>query len=154
MFGQREKTFGLPDNISSKDVKFSFYVSIRTIWGNFCLKFCKISIFFGHWAKLSLNKTGERHREDSSETFVSSKDLLRRPFLTFPKVCWFEKQNVGKASRYFFWSLLSHSNRCFSLWDFLSVHAIVWQRLHLCALKWKRWRMKKYRKWCDFEKKE
>ena len=86
MFGQRTKKFGLLYKISRKDVKTSFYVSTRTIWGSCGLKFCKIFNFF--WPiskKFVLNKTGEGHRGELTETFVTSKNVLRMLFRLFWK---------------------------------------------------------------------
>ena len=127
------------DKISRKDVKTSFYESARTIGGFFRLKFCKISIFFWSLSKNSV----EQSREEASRRFVGifchQQRYTEEALLTFPKACGFEKQNVRKASRSFFRSLLPHSNTSFCLWDFLSVHAIVWQRMLLRALKLKWW---------------
>ena len=132
---REEKNFGLMGIFSRKDVKISFYVSTRTFWGNFRLKFWKFFNFFGHWAKILLNKAGERHRGELSETFVTSKDILRRPFWRFPKLVDPKKRKVRQASRSFHRSLLSDSNRSFGLWDILSVHAIVLAKSALACTK-------------------
>ena len=151
---REQNNFVLVDKISRKDVKNSFYFSTITIWGNFFLKACKYSIFF--WP-LSKNFV-EQSRGEASRRFVGNlcqqQRYTKEVLLTFPKNCGFEKQNLRQALRSFFRSLISHSNKRFCLWDLLSAHASVWQRLHLRALNKNWWRIKKYKKWCDFEKKQ
>ena len=140
---REQNNFGHVDKFSSKDVKTSFYESTRTIGGIFCLKLCKISTFLWSLSKNSV----EQSREEASQRFVGNfchqQRYTEEALLTFPKVCAFEKQNISQASRSFFRSFLSDSNRSFCLWDILSVHAIVWQRVHLRPLKLKRWRINK-----------
>ena len=83
-----------------------------------------------------------------SKTFVLNKTRERQKcteeaFSTFLKVCGFEKQNPEQASRSSFRSLVSHSSKSFCLWDLLSVHASVCQRLHLRPLNINWWRVKR-----------
>ena len=80
---REQNSFGLLDKISRKDVKISLYVSTKQFEENFVWNFAKFSISFNQWAKLSLNKTGQRRRKDLSETFLNTKDILRRPFWRF-----------------------------------------------------------------------
>ena len=115
--------------------KFCFPCPQEQFEETFFWNFAKFLIFLAIEQKLCWTKQGRRIAEIFRKTFVTSKNILRRPFWRYNKVCGFKKQNLRQASRSFFRSLLSHSNRCFRLLDLLLVHAIVWQRLHLRALK-------------------
>ena len=122
-------------NFLARMSKFRFTCPQEQFEETFVWNFAKFSISFGHSAKILLKKAGERHRGVSSETFVTSKRYTEEALSTYPKICGFEKQNLRQASRSYFRSLLSNSNRSFCFWDLLSVHAIVWQRVHLRAIK-------------------
>ena len=130
-------------------------MSTRTIWGSCGLKFCKIFNFF--WPiskKFVLNKTGEGHRRELTETFVIRKDILRGPFWRFRNFVDSKNKKHKSGVTFFFYKFVVLQWKNFCLWDLLPVHASVWQRLHLRAINLKWWPIKKYKKWCDFEKKE
>ena len=65
--------------------KFSFTCPQEQFEETFVWNFAKFSFSFGPWAKLFLNKAGERHRGELSENFNTSNDKLKRPFWRFRK---------------------------------------------------------------------
>ena len=80
-----QKKFRLLDKISRKDVKISFYVSTRTVWGNFHLKFCLIFNFFSPLSKIFF----EQSRWESSPRVVGNlchqQTYMKTPFWRFRK---------------------------------------------------------------------
>ena len=73
---REQKNFGLLDKSSGEDVKISFYVSTRTILGNFCLKISKIfKIFWPLSRKFEEQSRGEASRRVVGN-FVTSKNIL------------------------------------------------------------------------------
>ena len=130
---REQKKFGLLDKISRKDVKISFYVSTRTIWGNFRLKFCFIFNFF---SPLSKNFV-EESRWEASPRVVGNNCHQQRyteeALLTFPKVCGFEKQNISQASRSFSRSLLSHSEENCVMGPSVGTRQCLSKTAHVCT---------------------
>ena len=91
--------------------------------------------------------------ESCRKTLSSAKMYWRGRFDVSEKLL-IRKTKHKSGITLFFQEFVVPQWKNFRLWDHLSVHASVWQRLHLRALKLKWWRIKKYKKWCDSERKE
>ena len=72
-------------NFLARMSNFRFTCPQEQFGETFVWNFAKFSFSFGHWAKILLNKAGERHRGKLSESFITSKDILKRPFWRFRK---------------------------------------------------------------------
>ena len=110
-------------------------MSTITIWENFWLKICKkFQFLLAIEQKFCWKKQGEVIAKFCRKPLSSAK-MYWGGLFDVSENCGLEKHNLKQASRSFIRSFLSDSNKRFCLWDLLSVHASVLQRLHLRVQK-------------------